>query len=191
MASFEEKPILDLTLEQWEHYLADDPSDDGVRLKLRKKTSKAPGITWSEALDVALCYGWIDGQSKRFDDDYSLQAFTPRRKDSPWSQINQEHVARLVDEGRMRAGGLAEVERAQADGRWDAAYRQKDAVCPDDLQAALDANPEAAAYFASLRRTDRFRVFFRLNAIKTPATRAARIADVVAKAAVGEQHYRG
>lgn len=190
MASFEEKPILDLTLDAWEAYLAGAPSDDGVRLKLRKKTSKAPGITWSEALDVALCYGWIDGQSKRFDDDYSLQAFTPRRKNSPWSQVNREHVARLIEEGRMRAGGLAEIERAQADGRWDAAYRQKDAVAPDDLQAALDANPEAAAYFATLKKTERFRVFFRLNGIKTPAIRAARIADVVAKAARGEQHYR-
>lgn len=190
VASFDAKPILDLTLGEWEAYLSDAPSDDGVRLKLRKKTSKAPGITWSEALDVALCHGWIDGQGKRLDDDYSLQAFTPRRKNSPWSQVNREHVARLVEEGRMRPGGLAEVERAKADGRWDAAYRQKDAVAPDDLQAALDANPEAAAFFASLRKTERFRVFFRLSAIKTPATRAARIADVVAKAARGEQHYR-
>jgi uncharacterized protein YdeI (YjbR/CyaY-like superfamily) len=190
VASFEDKPILDLTLEAWAAYLADDPSDDGVRLKLRKKTSKAPGITWSEALDVALCHGWIDGQGKRLDDDYSLQAFTPRRKNSPWSQINREHVARLIEEGRMQPGGLAEIERAKADGRWDAAYRQKDAVAPEDLQAALDANPEAAAYFAGLGKTERFRVFFRLNGIKTPATRAARIADVVAKAARGEQHYR-
>lgn len=190
VASFEEKPILDLTLDEWEAYLAGAPSDAGVRLKLRKKTSKASGITWSEALDAALCYGWIDGQSKRFDDDYTLQAFTPRRKSSPWSQINREHVARLIEEGRMRPGGLAEIERAKADGRWDVAYRQKDAVAPDDLQAALDANPEAAAYFATLGRTDRFRVFFRLSNIKTPAIRAARIADVVEKAARGEQHYR-
>lgn len=190
VASFEEKPILDLTLEEWEAYLVGAPSDAGVRLKLRKKTSKAPGITWSEALDVALCHGWIDGQSKRLDDDYTLQAFTPRRKNSPWSQINREHVARLIDEGRMRPGGLAEVDRAKADGRWDAAYRQKDAVMPADLQAALDADPAAAAYFATLGRTERFRVFFRLNGIKTPAVRAARIVDVVTKAALGEQHYR-
>ncbi len=190
MSGFEEKPILALTLDEWEAYLADAPSPDGVRLKLRKKSSSAPGMTWSEALDVALCHGWIDGQGKRLDDDYTLQAFTPRRKNSPWSKINTEHVARLVTEGRMRPGGLAEVERAQADGRWDAAYRQRDAVAPPDLEVALAANPQAAAFLATLTRTERFRVYFRLAAIKTPATRAARIADVVAKAARGEQHYR-
>lgn len=190
MASFADKPILDLTIEQWEEYLAGSPDDGGVRLKLRKKSSSAPGITWSEALDVALCYGWIDGQAGRFDEDYTLSAFTPRRKNSPWSQINREHVARLVEEGRMRPGGLAEVERAKADGRWDAAYRQKDAVPPPDLQAALDANPEAAAFIAGLTAVQRFQIYFRLGGIKTPAIRAARIADVVEKAARGERHYR-
>lgn len=190
MVSFADKPILELSIEQWEQFLANDPPDTGIRLKLRKKSSSAPGITWQEALDVALCYGWIDGQTARFDDDYTLQAFTPRRKNSPWSQINREHVARLIAEGRMRPAGLAEVERAKADGRWDAAYRQKDAVPPADLQAALDANPEAAAFFFGLPAIERFRAYFRLEGIKTPAVRAARIADVVEKAARGEQHYR-
>ena len=106
MASFADKPILYFTsVDPWREYLEADPSDDGVRLQLRKKTSSAPGITWQEALDVALCFGWIDGQAGRFDDDYTLQAFTPRRKNSPWSQINQGHVARLIDEGLMRPGG--------------------------------------------------------------------------------------
>lgn len=190
MVSFADKPIFDFTFEQWEQFLADDPPDTGIRLKLRKKSSSAPGIRWQEALDVALCYGWIDGQAGRFDDDYTLQAFTPRRKNSPWSQLNREHVARLTAEGRMRPAGLAEVERAKADGRWDAAYRQKGAETPDDLQAALDANPDAAAFFQGMSALDRFRVYFRINAIKTPAVRAARIADVVEKAARGEQHYR-
>lgn len=190
MVSFADKPVLDLTLAEWEAYLEGDPSDDGVRLKLRKKTSSAPGITWSEALDVALCHGWIDGQTKRLDDDYTLQAFTPRRRNSPWSQINVEHVARLTAQGRMRPGGVAEVERAKADGRWDAAYRVKGATAPPDLQAALDADPAAAAYIASLTKAERFRIYFRLSSIKTPAVRAARIADVVDKAARGEQHYR-
>ena len=190
MASFDEKPILDLTIDEWRTYLEGSPSDDGVRLKLRKKTSKAPGITWSEALDVALCHGWIDGQGKRLDDDYTLQAFTPRRRSSPWSQVNREHVARLIEEGRMRAGGLAEIERAKADGRWDAAYRQQGSALPDDLLAALDASPEAAAFIAGLTKTDRFRIALRLNSIKTPSVRAARVADVVEKAARGEQHYR-
>lgn len=190
MVSFADKPILDVSVAQWEAYLAGQPDDGGVRLKLRKKSSSAPGMTWSEALDVALCYGWIDGQVGRFDDDYTLQAFTPRRKNSPWSQINREHVARLIAAGRMRPQGLAEVARAQADGRWDAAYRQKDAVAPADLQAALDVNPEAAAFFAGLSAVERFRIYFRLGSIKTPSVRAARIRDVVAKAARGEHHYR-
>ena len=190
MVSFADKPIFDFTIDEWEQFLADDPPDDGIRLKLRKKSSSAPGITWQEALDIALCYGWIDGQAGRFDDDYTLQAFTPRRKNSPWSQINREHVARLITEGRMRPGGLAEVERAKADGRWDAAYRQKDAVPPADLQAALDANPDAAAFFATMPALERFKVYFRLGNIKTPAIRAARVADVIEKAARGEYHYR-
>jgi uncharacterized protein YdeI (YjbR/CyaY-like superfamily) len=190
MVSFADKPILDLTIEQWEQYLAGSPDDGGVRLTLRKKTSSAPGITWSEALDVALCYGWIDGQSARLDDDYTLQAFTPRRKNSPWSQINREHVARLIEVGRMRPGGLAEVERAKADGRWDAAYRQKGATPPPDLQAALDANPRAASFIAGLTAVQRFQIYVRIGGIKTPAVRAARIVDVVEKAARGERHYR-
>lgn len=190
VVSFADKPILDVTVEQWEAYLAGSPDDGGVRLKLRKKSSSAPGMTWSEALDVALCYGWIDGQAGRCDDDYVYNAFSPRRKNSPWSQINRDHVARLVAEGRMRPGGQAEVDRAKADGRWDAAYRQKDAVAPPDLQAALDANPEAAAYLDTLTKVERFRIYFRLGSIKTPAIRAARIRDVVEKAARGEQHYR-
>lgn len=190
MVSFADKPIHEFTIEQWESFLAEDPPDGGVRLKLRKKSSTAPGITWQEALDVALCYGWIDGQAGRFDDDYTLQAFTPRRKNSPWSQINREHVARLIAEGRMRPAGLAEVERAKADGRWDAAYRQKDAELPDDLKAALDADPAAKAFVESLTKLERFRIIFRLTGIKTPAVREARIRDVVEKAARGEHHYR-
>lgn len=190
MVSFADKPLLDLTIAQWEEYLAGDPEDGGVRLKLRKKSSGASGMTWSEALDVALCYGWIDGQAGRYDADYVLNAFSPRRKNSPWSQINRGHVARLIEQGRMRPGGIAEIERAQADGRWDAAYRQKDAVAPPDLQAALDANPAAAAYLETLTKVERFRIFFRLGNIKTPTVRAARIHDVVQKAARGECHYR-
>ncbi|MEY2849748.1 MAG: hypothetical protein RI885_2415 [Actinomycetota bacterium] len=185
-----DKPLLEVTLEQWERYLAGDPSPDGVRLVLRKKSSPKPGMTWSEALDVALCHGWIDGQGGRIDDDFMYTSFQPRRTTSPWSQVNREHVARLIEEGRMRPAGLAEIERAKADGRWDAAYRQKDAVAPADLQLALEANPAASEFLAGLGKTDRFRIYFRLGAIKTPAVRAARVRDVVEKAARGEQHYR-
>ena len=189
MASFADKPILDVTIAEWTDYLENEPSPEGVRLKLRKKLSKAPGITWSEALDVALCFGWIDGQMARLDDDYTLQAFTPRRKNSPWSQVNRDHVARLIEEGQMRPGGLAEVERAKADGRWDAAYSQKNMTTPPDLQAALDANPASAEFHASLTRSERFQIYARLTGIKTPAVRAARILDVVEKGAIGEHLY--
>ena len=189
MASFESKPILDVSIEEWTAYLSGTPSDDGVRLKLRKKLSSAPGITWSEALDVALCFGWIDGQTNRLDDDYTLTSFTPRRKKSMWSQINREHVARLIDTGLMRPAGLAEIERAKADGRWDAAYSQKNMELPDDLREALDANPASAAFHAGLTRVERFQIYMRLAAIKTPAVRAARIKDIVDAGARGEHHY--
>ena len=192
MPAFADKPVLRLTVDEWEAYLEGDPEPGGVRLVLRKVRSRltTPGTTWQQALDVALCHGWIDGQTSRYDDDHTLTAFQPRRPRSTWSQVNREHVARLTAEGRMRPAGLAEVERAKADGRWDAAYRQKDAVAPPDLQAALDADPVAAAFVAGLTKTERFRIFFRLGAIKTPAVRAARVRDVVDAARRGEQHYR-
>ena len=190
MASFADKPIhFFRTTEEWERFLENDPHDDGVRLQLRKKSSSAPGITWQEALDVALCYGWIDGQAGRFDDDYTLQAFTPRRKNSPWSQINREHVARLLDAGLMRPAGLAEVERAKADGRWDAAYRQKDAAPPDDLRAALDASPVAAAAWEGLTKQNRFAIIFRTTSVKRAETRERKIREYVAMLERGETIY--
>lgn len=176
MASFEDKPILDVsTTAGWEHWLETVADPAGVRLKLKKKNALVEGITYREALDVALCFGWIDGQGKSFDEHYSLQSYTPRRKNSPWSKINRDHVARLIEEGRMRPEGLAEVERAQADGRWEAAYRQKDAPVPEDFQRALDAVPDAAAFFATLTGSARFAFLFRLGSAKRAETRARRI----------------
>jgi uncharacterized protein YdeI (YjbR/CyaY-like superfamily) len=190
MASFDEKPIHFFTTQaEWEAFLDGDPSDDGVRLQLRKRSSSAPGITWDEALDVALCFGWIDGQSKRLDDDYMLQAFTPRRKSSPWSQINQGHVARLIEEGRMRPSGQAEIDRAKADGRWDAAYRVKDAAPPADLVAALDASPAARASWDMLTKQNRFAIIFRLGQLKRPETRVRNIEKYVAMLERGEKLY--
>lgn len=178
MVSFADKPVhFFLTQGEWEQFLEADPPDGGVRLRLRKKTVTAPGITWQEALDVALCFGWIDGQSGRFDEQYTLQAFTPRRKRSPWSQINTGHVARLTAESRMRPGGLAEVERARADGRWDAAYRQKDAAVPPDLAAALEASPTALAAFTALDAQNRFAILFRIGAVVRPETRARKVVE--------------
>jgi uncharacterized protein YdeI (YjbR/CyaY-like superfamily) len=187
MASFDDKPIYYFTsTAEWEAFLADDPPHDGVRLKLRKKASPQPGLLWQEALDVALCYGWIDGQAKGLDDDFHHQAFTPRRKSSPWSQINREHVARLIAEGRMKPGGQAEVDRAKADGRWDAAYRTKDAPVPAELQAALDASPAAAAAFAALKAQSRWLIIFRLGQAKRPETVTRNVAKYVGMLERGE-----
>jgi uncharacterized protein YdeI (YjbR/CyaY-like superfamily) len=176
MAGVSDKPVLEVnTVEEWEAWLADDPDPGGVRLRLRKKASQRPGITYAEALDSALCFGWIDGQVGALDEDYHLQVFTPRRPRSVWSQRNRDHVARLIAAGRMRSAGLVEVERAKADGRWEAAYRQKDALVPDDLQAALDASPDAAALFAKLRRSPDSS---RCSTAAKPRTRRARSPEV-------------
>ncbi len=165
---------------EWERWIEDASDVAGLRLRLRKKSSTLPGITYAEALDVALCHGWIDGQKQSDSEDYFLQAFTPRRSRSPWSKVNREHVARLIGEGRMRPGGQAEVDRARRDGRWDNAYRQSDDQVPEDFQAALDANPAAAAAFAGLSKQNRFSFVFRLGNVKRAETRARKIGEYVA-----------
>jgi len=190
MVSFADKALLEVaTAQEWEHWLIEHGTDDGVRLKLRKRTSSAPGLTYDEALDVALCHGWIDGQVARFDDDYVLQAFTPRRRNSPWSQRNVGHVERLTAEGRMRPAGQAEIDRAKADGRWDAAYRVKDAPVPDDLRAALDASPKAAEFFATLSAQNRWAIIFRLSQLKRADSRERNVAKYVAMLERGEKIY--
>ncbi|MCS0498743.1 YdeI/OmpD-associated family protein [Protaetiibacter mangrovi] len=190
MSSFAEKPILPFTdWREWEAFLADDPPAEGVRVKILKKNASVPGITRQEALDVALCFGWIDGQAGAFDADYSLQAYTPRRSRSPWSQINREHVERLIAEGRMRPGGQAEIDRAKADGRWDAAYRQKDAPVPAELQAALDASPAASAFFATVSAQNRWAFIFRIQQAVRPETRERRAREFVAMMERGETPY--
>jgi uncharacterized protein YdeI (YjbR/CyaY-like superfamily) len=187
MVAHADKPILRPdTVAQWEDWLESDPDPGGVRLQLRKKSATDPGITYAEALEVALCFGWIDGQSQSLDASYFLQSFTPRRRNSPWSKVNTEHVARLIAAGRMRPGGQAEIDRARADGRWDAAYRQRDAVVPADLQAALDADPAAAAAFAAQSSQNRFAMIFRLGQLKREATRQTRVTEYVAMLTHGE-----
>ena len=188
MVSFSDKIILVVdTPQEWERWLLEEGTDDGVRLKLRKRTSSAPGLTYDEALDVALCHGWIDGQVARFDDDYVLQAFTPRRRNSPWSKRNVGHVARLLEEGRMRPGGQAEIDRAKADGRWDAAYQVKDAPVPPDLTAALEANPKAAEFFAALNAQNRWAIIFRLSQLKRAESRERNIVKYVGMLERGEK----
>jgi len=190
MVAFADKPLLHVTsVEEWDAYLHDDPPEGGVRLLLLKKAATVAGIRYPEALDVALCHGWIDGQVSRHDDDFTAQAFTPRRARSPWSQINIGHAARLIAAGRMQPAGLAEIERAKADGRWDAAYRQKDAAVPDDLRAALDADPAAAAAWAALNSQNRFAILFRVGNVRRAETRARKIAEYTAMLARGERIY--
>lgn len=155
---------------------------------MAKKDSGIASVNHPEALEVALCYGWIDGQRKAEDDKYFLQRFTPRTPRSTWSKINRDKALKLIEEGRMQPAGLAEVDRARSDGRWDAAYdAQSVATVPPDLQAALDANPKAAAFFAKLDSRNRYAVLFRTQGAKKPETRARRIAQFVEMLAKGEK----
>ena len=153
-----------------------------VWIKHAKKGSGEPSITWTEAVDVALCHGWIDGQSKSLDERYYLQRYTPRRATSAWSKINRERVARLIADGRMRPAGQVEVDRAKRDGRWDAAYDSPStAAVPDDLARALAQRPVAGAAFAKLTGMARYAILHRLQIAKQPQTRARQIDAVVAK----------
>ncbi|MFI0525999.1 MAG: YdeI family protein [Ilumatobacteraceae bacterium] len=187
MVAVHDKPILVVhTVAEWERFLEGNPAADGVRLQLRKISSPMPGITYAEALDAALCFGWIDGQRSALDDNYHLQVFTPRRPRSIWSQRNRDHVERLTAEGRMRPPGQAQVDRAKADGRWDAAYRQSATDVPPDLQEALDASPPAAAFFAQLSSQNRFAILFRIGNVKRADTRARKIATFVEMLERGE-----
>ena len=175
--------------DDWRAWLDEHHTDSpGVWLKIAKKATGIATVTHAEALDVALCYGWIDGQRNRFDDTWFLQRYTPRRPRSKWSQINRDKVADLTERGLMRPAGLREVERAKADGRWEAAYpSQRNLTVPDDLQAALDANDAARESFASLDRANRYAILYRLHDAKKPETRVKRIETFVAMLAEGRK----
>ena len=159
-------------------------------LRVYKKDSGVPTITATDALDVALCWGWIDGIRKSFDERSFLQRYTPRRAKSVWSQVNREHVARLTAAGRMTPHGQRQVDAAKADGRWDAAYAPIRSVTketiPDDLRAAIEASPRARKTFATLSRINLFALAYRTNKMKTPAGRARKIAALVAMLERGE-----
>jgi uncharacterized protein YdeI (YjbR/CyaY-like superfamily) len=169
------------TAAAWQDWLADyHKTADGLWLKLAKKDAPEPTLTYAEALDVALCFGWIDAQTRGLDDNYWLKRFTPRKPGSRWSKINTQKAEALITAGRMQPAGQAEVENARADGRWDAAYAgPRTITVPDDLAAALADNPEAAAFFPTLNSVNRYAILYRISTVKRPETRARKIAQYV------------
>jgi uncharacterized protein YdeI (YjbR/CyaY-like superfamily) len=165
-----------------------DSSSAGLWLKIAKKGTGKHSVTYAQALELALCFGWIDSQKRGFDEAYFLQRFTPRRPRGRWSKINREKAEALIAAGRMRPAGQAEVEAAKADGRWDAAYAgQRTAEVPADLQRELDARPTAAEFFAGLDGANRYAIVYRLNDAKRPETRERRLRKFLAMLERGEK----
>jgi uncharacterized protein YdeI (YjbR/CyaY-like superfamily) len=185
-----ELPILPFANQKkWADWLAREYDKSvGVWLKIAKKDSGISSVTYEEALDVALCYGWIDGQKKGFDDKYWLQKFTPRGPKSIWSKINTEKAERLIASGEMKPIGLKAIEAAKQDGRWDAAYAsQKNISIPEDFQAAMDKNKKAKDFFGTLKSAERYSFLFRIHHAKKPETRARKIQQFVEMLERGEK----
>ena len=177
-----ELPVISFgSAQAWDAWLAEHhAASAGIWLKIAKKGSGVTTVSYAEALDVALCHGWIDGQKGALDEDYWLQRFTPRKPGSRWSRINREKAERLIAGGRMRPTGMREVEAARADGRWDAAYEgQRTIGVPPDLARALADNDEAREFFATLNSVNRYAILYRIGDAKRPETRARRIARYV------------
>ena len=166
---------------EWEDWLAaHHATDKGVWITFAKKGADAVTVTYAEAVEVALCHGWIDGQAASLDESFWLQRFTPRGPRSKWSQINCARAERLIEAGRMRPAGHAAIDAARKDGRWDAAYAPPStATVPPDLQSALDANADAAAFYATLSGANRYAIHYRVADAKRPETRARRIKQYV------------
>lgn len=176
-------PHLPFPSEQaWEAWLQKNGSiSQGIWMKLAKKQSGIPSLSYTEALDVALCHGWIDGQKQKLDDLYWLQKFTPRRPRSGWSKVNCGKVEALIAAGRMQPTGFKEIEAAKADGRWDNAYHsQSSAEIPTDFAEALATSPKAKAFFETLKKSDRYPFLYRIQTTKRPENRARKIAEYVA-----------
>jgi uncharacterized protein YdeI (YjbR/CyaY-like superfamily) len=182
MSDAQDLPIVQLADQRaWRRWLEENhASVAGIWLKLAKKGSPTPTVSYSSAIEEALCYGWIDGQVRAHDEHFYLQRFTPRRPRSKWSQTNREKATRLIDEGRMRPSGLAQVEAAKADGRWDAAYpAQSQATIPVDFQRALAENPMAKEFFETLTGSARYAFLYRLHNETRPERRAKRIDEYI------------
>lgn len=178
----QETPLALTSADEWSHWLArHHASSPGVWLQLGKKGASSSTVTYAEAVEVALTWGWIDSQKRPHDATAFLQRFTPRKSGSPWSKINRDKATALISAGRMENPGLAEVERAKEDGRWDAAYDgARTSTVPEDLAAALAANPRARAFFPQLDGANRYAILYRVQTAKRPETRARRIAEFVA-----------
>jgi uncharacterized protein YdeI (YjbR/CyaY-like superfamily) len=175
--------------EALESWLEENASESaGLWLKIAKKGAPEPSVTYAEAVELALCFGWIDSQKRGLDETHFLQRFTPRRPRGRWSKINREKAEALEKTGALRPAGAAEVAAAKDDGRWETAYEgSRTAKVPDDLQVELDANPKAAAFFADLDSTNRYAIIWRLGEAKKPETRARRLAKFVAMLEDGEK----
>ncbi len=181
--------LLFATPQDLEAWLEDGHADSaGLWLKIAKKGSGVKCVTYAEALELALCFGWIDSQKRGFDERHFLQRFTPRRPRGKWSLINREKAEGLIASGAMRSAGLAEVEAAKADGRWEAAYAgQRTAAVPEDLQRELDRNEAAAEFFATLDSANRYAILYRLQEAKKPETRERRLRKFIAMLERGEK----
>lgn len=182
MSTRQNIPILEFADRRaWERWLKENHgSSEGVWLKIAKKGAPRATVTYTEAVEEAICYGWIDGQKAGLDESFWLQRFTLRGPRSKWSQINRDKATELIAENRMKAAGLAQVDAAKQDGRWHAAYEpQSQASVPEDFQHALDANPGAQEFFGRLTGANRYAFLYRLHGVKTPAARAKRIATYI------------
>jgi uncharacterized protein YdeI (YjbR/CyaY-like superfamily) len=177
--------------EAWAAWLEEQhATSDGLWLKFAKKGSGLDTVTYAEAVEVALCYGWIDGQVRKLDEDHYLQRFTPRRARSRWSKINRQKATELIERGEMKPAGLREVERAKADGRWDAAYdAPSTATVPEDLRRELEKNEPAREFFETLDGRNRYAILYQIQDARRPETRARRIEKYVAMLGEGKKIY--
>lgn len=190
METFKDLPVLLFTSQKdWRAWLEDNHAQpQGVWLKHAKKSSGKESVSYQEALEEALCYGWIDSQRQTYDDDYFLQKFTPRGSKSVWSKVNVAKVEALMSSGKMRPAGLAAINAAKQDGRWDAAYdSQSTNKIPEDFLAALDKNPKAKQFFATLNKANVYRFCWRIQTAKKPETRQARIEKFIGMLQQGEK----
>lgn len=186
------KPILSfISQDDWEKWLSKNHDiSDGIWIKFFKKDTGLATFTYSMALDEALCYGWIDGQANKYDEKSYLQKFTPRRKRSIWSQRNTEHVARLIKEGKMKPSGLAEIERAKSDGRWDKAYAPpSETVIPEDFLKEINKNTKAKDFWEKLNKTNKYAMIWQIEGAKKDETRIRRIKKYVEMMERGEKLY--